>query len=113
MPWTPIMRETRFVLDSELALHTNWQSALADDHRVLRVEIASTLHYTYTCGATVTSGKIEDDRVLLQFRNYYDWTAKAIGPVEECGTFLGIPVFLNERLGDRMLVLVSEKAPIV
>lgn len=105
-------RDTKFKYDNELALHTNWQTALADNHQATRVRIPVKSHNAVI--KTYQFGRETLTAVPKNFCDLYDASARAgLQHGDECGTLLGIPVFLDSTLADGHLAIESEPRPIV
>ncbi len=101
------MRHTKITLNSELAFHVGVQTALADNHELVRFRIAKEIH-----GSKNVSYQFGTDRfdpAIVKFLSMYDGSAKAgLKDGDECGTSFGKPVFLDYKLDRNCIVVESE-----
>jgi hypothetical protein len=105
-------RDTKFKYDSDLALHTNWQTALADSYQATRVRIPIKSHNAVT--KTYQFGRDNLAAVPKTFCDLYDASTRAgLQHGDHCGTLMGIPVYLDATLADGHLAIESEPGPIV
>lgn len=103
-------RLTNVVLENELSLHTAFKSATADRYYVTKVHMAKSVHNARV--SHTQYGIRDSDVAMRQLHDYYDAdTRRGLKHGDTCGTLLGKPVFLDETLKARVLILESEPIP--
>jgi hypothetical protein len=100
-------RETKFRYDCDQVLLPNWKLAMQEDHKVVKVRIPPRSHRAVI--RTLQFGRDNLKAVPKSFCDLYDENTRAgLKNGDECGTLLGVPVFLDETLAEGYLALESE-----
>jgi len=104
------MRETIIFLEAGRSVSTGLQSAFADHYYITKIRMAALVH-SASVHSTYFSVRDSDEAMQEMFKRYDPIMRRDFKHGEQCGMMLGIPVFLDETLKARTLIVESEPIP--